>query len=74
VNSSEQDLKVRKALTWRALNCMACVWKSNLPRNIKLSFFYATAESVPLYGCETLTLKPTLSGGFSIEEREEDPP
>ena len=60
VNSSEQDLKVRKALAWRALNGMACVWKSNLPRNIKLSFFYATVESVLLYGCETWTLKPAI--------------
>ena len=59
VNSSEQDLNARKALAWRALNGMACVWKSNLPRNIKLSFFHATVESVLLYGCETWTLKPT---------------
>ncbi|XP_064176474.1 tumor necrosis factor receptor superfamily member 14-like isoform X1 [Anguilla rostrata] len=28
VNSSEQDLKVRKALTWKALNGMESVWKS----------------------------------------------
>ena len=52
VNSTEQDLKVRKALAWRALNGMASVWNSNLPRQIKLSFFYATVESVLLYGSE----------------------
>ena len=60
VNSTEQDLKVRKALAWKALNGMASVWNSNLPRQIKLSFFYATVESVLLYGSECWTLKPTL--------------
>ena len=39
---------------------MTSVWNSNLPRQIKLSFFYATVESVPLYGSECWTLKPTL--------------
>ena len=60
VNSTEQDLKVRKALAWRVLNGMTSVWNSNLPRQIKLSFFYATVESVLLYGSECWTLKPTL--------------
>ena len=60
VYSNEQDLKVRKALAWKALNGMASVWNSNLPRQIKLSFFYATVESVLLYGSECWTLKPTL--------------
>merc|ERR1712082_299075 len=54
------DLKVRKALAWRALNGMNSVWNSNLPRQIKLSFFYATVESVLLYSSECWTLKPTL--------------
>ena len=60
VNSTEQDLKVRKALAWKALNGMASVWNSNLPRQTKLGFFYATVESVLLYGSECWTLKPTL--------------
>ena len=64
VNTSEQDLKVGKALAWRALNGMAFVWKSNLPRIIKLSLFYATVDSVLLYGCETWTLKPTLQNSL----------
>ncbi|KAJ8351951.1 hypothetical protein SKAU_G00234270 [Synaphobranchus kaupii] len=59
VNSSEQDLKVRKAISWKALNGMPSVWNSNLPRHIKLSFFYATVESVLLYDCECWTLKPS---------------
>ena len=67
VNST--DLKVRKALAWRALNSMTSVWNSNLPRQTKLSFFYATVESVLLYGSECWTLKPTLEksldGGYT---------
>ena len=39
---------------------MTSVWNSNLPRQIKLSFFYATVESVLLYGSECWTLKPAL--------------
>ena len=31
VNNSEQYLKLRKALAWKALNGMTSVWKSNLP-------------------------------------------
>ena len=60
VNSTEQDIKVRKALAWRALNGMKSVWNSNLSRHIKVSFFQATVESVLLYGCESWTLKKTL--------------
>ena len=57
VDSSEKDIKVRKALAWKALNGMTRVWKSNLPRETKLSFFEATMESVLLYGCESWTIK-----------------
>ena len=39
---------------------MTSVWTSNLPRQIKLSFFYATVESVLLYGSECWTLKTAL--------------
>ena len=60
VGSTEKDLKVRKALAWRALNGMTSVWKSNLPRHIKISFFSATVESVLLYGCECWTLTKAL--------------
>ena len=31
VNSSEQDLKGRKALAWKEMNGMASVWNSNFP-------------------------------------------
>ena len=56
VNTSEKDIKVRKALAWRALNGMKSVWSSRLSRETKLSFFFATVESVLLYGAECWTL------------------
>lgn len=31
INSTEKDLKVRKALAWRALNGVPRAWRSNLP-------------------------------------------
>ena len=40
---------VRKSITWRALNSMTRVWKSNLPWDTKHPFFEATMESVLLY-------------------------
>lgn len=49
VNSTKQALKVRKVLAWKALNSMASGCYSNIPQQIKLRFFYATAESVVLY-------------------------
>lgn len=51
---------VRKALAWRAMSGMTRVWNVNLPCQIKLSFFYATAGSVLLHGSECWNLKPTL--------------
>ena len=36
VKSSEQDVKVRKALAWKALNKKKSVWKSNLTRRVKI--------------------------------------
>ncbi|KAJ8257596.1 hypothetical protein GJAV_G00187470 [Gymnothorax javanicus] len=58
--NGEQHLKVRKALTWRALNSMNSLWKSNLPRHIRISFFSATVESILLYGSECWTLTQAL--------------
>lgn len=50
VNLTKQNLKVGKALAWRALNGMSRVWCSNLPQHIKLSLIHTTVESVLLYG------------------------
>ena len=60
INATESDIKVRKALAWKALNSMKKVWYSGMSRSVKISFFLATVESVLLYGSESWTLTPTL--------------
>ena len=56
VRSTEQDIKVRKAMAWKACNKLTKIWKSSLPRQLKVKLFQATVESVLLYGCETWTI------------------
>ena len=48
-----------KQKAWKALNDMRKIWRSNMPREVKLPFFLATVVSV-LYGCEASTLTPSL--------------
>ena len=59
--SSDKDIKVRKALAWSACNKLDKIWMSNISRGIKIRLFIATVESVLLYGSETWTLTKTLS-------------
>ena len=60
MESSEKDVKVRKAAAWRACGKLDKIWKSTLPRGFKKRLFAATVESVLLYCCEawTVTLHP----------------
>ena len=61
MESSEKDVKVRKAAAWRACSKLNKIWKSTLPRGFKQRLFAATVESVLLYGCEAWTVTPKLS-------------
>ena len=58
--SSEDDFNVRKVLAWRTCHELSKIWKSSLPRNIKIIVFLTTAESVLPYGAETLTTTSAL--------------
>ena len=60
MRSSEQDIRVRKALAWEACHNLNRVWSSPLKRNIKVRLFLATVESVLLYGSNTWTLTKKL--------------
>jgi len=60
MESTEADLKARKAVAWKALNSMSSVWKSHISHSVKRCFFQATVETVLLYGFEAWTLTPTL--------------
>ena len=57
MRSSEQGIKVRKALAWEACHKLNRVWSSPLKRNIKVRLFL---ESVLLYGSNTWTLTKKL--------------
>ena len=60
VDTTYEDMRIRKGAAWSAMNKMDVVWKSNFSRETKIRLFRATIESVLLYGCETWTLKKTL--------------
>ena len=61
IDNSEKDLKARKAEAWRACNKLTKIWKSDLTREIKISLFCSTVESVLLYGSDTWTLSEKLT-------------
>ena len=56
IASTQQDIKVRRAKAWNALNSMSKVWRSPMNQDTKRRLFVSTVESVLLYGCETWTL------------------
>ena len=47
--STQKDINVRKALAWSACHKLKKIWKSKLPRKLKIRLFLATVESVFLY-------------------------
>ena len=55
IDTTWQDIKVRKGQAWAALNKMDSIWKSSLSRETKIGIFRATAEYVLLYGSEAWT-------------------
>ena len=69
VNSTNQDIRVRKAMAWKALNGMNVVWRSSLSRDLKIRFFRATVESILLYGSECWSLnsssRKSLDGTYT---------
>ena len=60
VNSSSNDIKIRKALAWSACHKLTKFWRSSLSRSLKIKLFIATVESVLLYGCSTWTLTQAM--------------
>ena len=56
MQSTEVDIRTRKALAWKVCNNLNNIWRSNLTKNIKVKLFQATVESVLLYGSETWTV------------------
>ena len=50
IYSNEKDVDVRICKAWVALQKLNTIWNSNLPKNLKLSFFHTTVSSLLLYG------------------------
>ena len=61
MESTEKDIKFRRAAAWRAYNKLTKIWKSSLPKAFKLRMFTATVESVLLYGCKPWTISAKLA-------------
>ena len=61
IDTTWQDIKVRKGQAWAALNKMDSIWKSSLSRETKIGIFRATAEYVLLYGSEAWTLNKKVN-------------
>ena len=61
MESTERDLKERKALARRALNNLKKIWTSNLSRELKTRIFVAAIETILLCSCEALTAALTKS-------------
>ena len=60
IASTCQDMHVRKGQAWKAINSLQKIWKSNLPRQVKVNVFQTLVEPVILYGSETWTLTKQL--------------
>ena len=61
VDNPAKDIKIRNAQAWSALRRLDNIWKSNLPRKLKINFFRATVENILLYGAETWTITKILN-------------
>ena len=60
IPNSDLDFKRRKGKAWDAMNKLTKVWKSTIPRSLKLRFFHATVESILVYASETWTITSDL--------------
>ena len=56
VSSTENDINMRLAKAWMAIDRLSIIWKSDLSDEIKLNFFRVAVVSIILYGCTTWTL------------------
>ena len=64
-DNTENDVKVKKALTWKSCNKLNKIWQTPLSKSLKLRTFLALVEFVFLYGNETWTLTKSLEKNMS---------
>ena len=69
IASTKRDVQIRLGKAWSALNKLNTIWKSSLPKKLKINFFRATVESVLVYGSTSWTLtkslEQTLDGAYT---------
>ena len=53
-------MHTRKGQAWKTIKSLQKIWKSNLPRQVKVNVFQTLVKSVLLYGSETWTLTKQL--------------
>ena len=53
IDNIKPDIKIKEALAWKPI---VKIWKSTLPRSIKISLVGSTIERELLYGCDAMTL------------------
>ena len=56
ISSTKTDINAQLTKAWTAIDRLSVIWKSDLTKKIKHSFFHAAAMSILLYGCTTWTL------------------
>ena len=56
IESTENDLNVRIAIAWTALNKREAAWDYDLNKSIKVDFFRAVVQTVLLYRSNAWTL------------------
>ena len=56
ISTTSRDIASCKAKAWLALHKLGNIWKSNLPKWLKMQFFRVVTESILLYGTESWTL------------------
>ena len=57
---NQTDINTQLAKAWTAINRLLVIWKSDLTKKMKCSFFQAAIVSILLYGCTTWTLTKRL--------------
>ena len=60
ISSTEKDIDTQLTKTWKAIDKLSIIWKSNQTDKMKRSFFQAAVVSILLFGCTTWTLTKRL--------------
>ena len=70
IASTNRYVQIRLGKAWYTLNNVDTIWKSSLPKNLKINFFRATVQSILVYWSTSWTLtkslEKTLDGAHTI--------